>query len=782
MSLAFVIGVLSLLYLPDRSWLPVACSLSLALSVGFLGIKKISVCSWVEGSKAFSYLRAGQSVCFFLSVMCLGCVYALVRSHGVLQWSLPLSLETKTIEVVGQIVSIPQIQREKAEFKFRLTSLNKQAQSALIQLSWYHYPQTMPLHIGDIWRFQVRLKRPRTLLNPGGFDYEKWLFSQGIRATGYIVHPEQSRLLGSVSWRHPVDKLREILQTKLSTHLHQEAAAGLVIALIMGGQEGISKEQWQIMRATGTNHLMAIAGVHIAFVSGFVHYCVNHLWRRSMWLMVRIPAPIAAGCGALGSAVIYSALAGFSLPTQRALIMLSLFLGSLFLKRVLNPWTAFILALGLVVGWDPFCVLSISFWLSFGAVFSIIYGISGRLRPKGLWWKYGRVQWSITVCLLPISLCLFQESSLISLVANLIAVPAVGILVLPLCLGGACFLYLWPWAAHHLLVWSAKITSIIWVILGKLGGIKWAVWQHVMPNGWIACAACVGVLWLLSPKGFPTRYMGIVWLSPLFFFRFPVPDYGVVRFALLDVGQGLSVVIQTQKHVLVYDAGPPLGEEDAGQRVILPYLKNKGMTKIDTFVISHGDSDHRGGAFSLIQRIPVEKILTSVPEKFHLAARSIPVISCQNGQTWNWEGVTFRMMYPPPERGHQGNNSSCVLRIEAAGGALLLTGDIEKEAEAYLVAHSKEQLPARILVAPHHGSKTSSTLAFITAVAPDYVFFPVGYQNRFHFPKKEVVDRYRSRGIVLADTAEDGAIIGEIGRSGEIKIYRMRKAERKIWR
>lgn len=714
----------------------------------------------------------------FISIALLGCMFVLFRSEQILKWQLPENLETKTITITGIIDSLPKISDDEAQFEFLLESINKKPEHTRIHLSWYHYNGIL-LEMGSRWQMQVHLKRSHGLLNPGGFDYEKWLFSRGIRATGYVVNPEKAKLLQTQKWKHPVDNLRQYLQQKIENTLADQPTKGLISALIMGAQNGITEDQWQVMRATGTNHLMAIAGVHIAFISGFIYTIANFFWRRSMRLMLKLPAPQAAALAALISAVIYSALAGFALPTQRALAMLVVFMLGLFLRRTLNAWNSFSLALLLMLLWDPLATLSISFWLSFGAVFAIIYGITGRLKPKGLWWKYGRVQWVITITLIPISLVLFQQSSMISFVANLIAVPTVGILVLPLCLIGALLIIIFPLAGHWVLWLAAKIISVIWWVLAWLGNLQGAVWQQTMPSIWVLASAVIGVLLLIAPRGFPACWLGFLWLSPLIFFRPAMLPENTVRFTLLDVGQGLSVVVQTKDHVLIFDTGPPMGKHaDAGNRVILPFLQAMGIKKVDMLIVSHGDSDHIGGALSTLKEIPVSHILTSVPERFFA---KFPKHYCENGQTWRWNGVIFRMLYPTPEFLHKGNNSSCVLRVEAKGGSILLTGDIEKPAEEYLVKHANLLLPSTVLIAPHHGSRTSSTAAFIKAVHPNTVLFPLGYKNRYRFPNKLVVARYRQAKIAMFDTAKSGAITLEIGDDSAVGIILQRDLEKRIW-
>jgi len=582
--------------------------------------------------------------------------------------------------------------------------------------------------------------------------------------------------------------LRELLQQKIQQNLVGQEAAGLIAALVMGAQNNITAQQWQTMRATGTNHLMAIAGVHIGFVAGFIYWLINFIWRRIPKFMLRMPAQEAATIAALITAFMYSALAGFSLPTQRALIMLLVFSLNVLLRRKIAVWDSFALALLLILVIEPFATFSVSFWLSFGAVFAILYGISARLRPSGLWWKYGRIQWVITVGLVPITLILFQQTSLISLFANMFAVPSVGILVLPFCLVGTILLFIFQPLGHLLLLLSAQVIAGIWWILAWFAQINGAVWQQTIPNVEVLFASLIGVLIIIAPRGMPGRWLGILWCFPLFYQQPVTPKTSEIWLTLLDVGQGLSALIRTQHHALLFDAGPPMGMlDDAGQRVILPYLQQAHLDHLDALVISHGDSDHIGGANSVVAGIPVENILTSVPERFTFTNKIKPkkkpqVIKCVVGQHWQWDDVSFTMLHPSKEFFAENNNGSCVLRVGQGRNAILLTGDIEKPVEQFLLQQKNIMLSAEILIAPHHGSRTSSTAEFIRATATKYVLFPTGYKNRFHFPNTDVLKRYQAAGAKLFDTAISGAITIHIDDQGRvIKVERFRQDQHKFW-
>jgi competence protein ComEC len=499
---------------------------------------------------------------------------------------------------------------------------------------------------------------------------------------------------------------------------------------------------------------MAIAGLHIGFMSGFIYTLVSWLWRRSLRLTYIIPAQHAGGIAALTIALIYSALAGFLIPTQRACIMLIVFLIVVLLRRKTLSWQAWSVAMLIVLLINPLYVLTESFWLSFGAVAAIIFGVSARLSPTGFWWKWGRIQWVIALGLIPFSIWLFQQCSIVSFVANSIAIPWVGFLIVPLCLFGTFILLFSAKFGALILMLADKILGLLWIVLTWFANLSWGSWYQVMPNLWILFAACVGVIILLLPRGFPGKLFGFIGFLPLIFYQVPGIKPGEVQFTLLDVGQGLASVVETQHHILVFDTGPKLGSFDMGESVVVPFLRTRAVKHIDMLVVSHGDNDHIGGSSAILKRFQVVNIKTSVPDDFPQQHANL----CLRGDTWDWDGVNFKFIYPPSENLNLGNNSSCVLRISNGSKSILLTGDIEKLAEKYLVKTERQNLIADIIVAPHHGSKTSANREFLQAVNPHYVLFPIGYRNRYHFPHASVMQAYEELGTKKIDTVYAGAI------------------------
>jgi len=692
---------------------------------------------------------------YLISKLCfstgLGVLWLIIYLHSFSAPIFPKRLEGKPLSVTGYVVSLPVKNQLLESFVFLTKSINHKKMR--LKLSWYHTHYLVKA--GEQWRFNIKLKRPHGLHNPGGFDYSKWAFQQGISATGYIINKADNRRLSSSWFDQPINRVRATVLRRFQQMFPAQPVAGFLVALTLGSRAAITQQDWQVLQRTGTSHLVAISGLHIGLVASLIFFLVSFLWRRSAVLTQRIPAQQVAAVASLFVAMVYCALAGFALPTQRALLMLSVVLIALILKRRLRPWHALSCALFLVLLLDPLGVLSISFWLSFSAVAVIVYGISGRLKQPGKWRQLMNVQLIVTIGLIPLTIYFFQKSSVVSPLANLIAIPWVGLIVVPLSLLGAILL-LFSHAAAQAVLWLAlKNMQGVWWYLNKLAGMSFAAWHYSLPTPILLICLCIATLLLLAPRGLPIKYLAVFFLLPVIFISRNLPAYGEAKLTLLDVGQGLSVVIQTQHHTLVYDTGPGNEDYNAGDSVLIPFLRASGINKVNTLVISHTDNDHVGGAKALLSQYPVRALYTSNPNYFSLPNKPI---ACHARQHWDWDGVHFNMLYPPTRMRASKNNRSCVLQVSMGDKAVLLTGDIEKPAEIYLVTHEMKRLPATILIAPHHGSKTSSSWPFIRAVHPHYILFPTGYRNRFHFPSSLVLMRYNIVGAKALNTANTGAI------------------------
>ncbi len=713
-------------------------------------------------------------------VLALGAGFLWALGHALWFAPQPLApaLEGRDLILEGRLLGLPEVSERRTRFRFQVErALLEGADTGLrgrVRLSWYR--NAPRLAADSRWRLQVRLKRPHGFLNPGGFDYEGWLYRQGLGATGYVRPSTENRLLEPAPlWS--LDRWRQRLGQALDQALAGRPQAGLVRALALGDRSSLSSDQWEAFTLTGTNHLIAISGLHIGIVAGLCFVLGRRLWSLVPRLPLLLAAPRAAALVALAGAAVYAALAGFSVPTRRALIMLLVVLGGLLMRRAPGATNSLGLALLLVTALDPPAVLAAGFWLSFLAVAAILYGISGRLPDNGLWRRWGRTQWLVFLGLFPLLLLLFQRVSLVAPLVNLLAVPWFSLVIVPLLLLGASLLPLglgiWPLKlAEGLLGWS--LSALEWV-----GSWPLASWQPAAAPGWVWWPAAAGVLLLLAPRGLPGRWLGAVLLLPLLLVRLPGPAAGEIWLGLLDVGQGLSAVLRTRSHTLVYDLGPRFSDSfDAATGVLLPYLRRAGVSEIDLLVLSNADADHAGAADKLLRQIPVRRLLSG--EAAELA--ELGAAPCRAGTEWTWDRVRFRLLHPPSGEPWRSNDSSCVLAVENAAGRILLPGDIEAPAERALLAASGGELASRILLAPHHGSATSSTPELVAAVRPDYVLYSTGYRNRFGFPRQEVQQRWSGVGALGLATADTGAIEFRLGADGRLHGPRLaRQRQRRHW-
>jgi competence protein ComEC len=636
---------------------------------------------------------------------------------------------------------------------------------------------------GEHWQLAVRLKRPRGLVNPGGRDIERWLFVHGIAATGYVLSSADNRRSGPPG-AAGLNGMRQWLSAAIAEHLPARPAGAIVAALAVGDRSRMSRAQWQALRATGTSHLVAISGLHIGLVAGLVYFLVVRLWSLAAAPALWLAAPQAAAVAALLAGFAYAGLAGFSLPTQRALVMLSVAMAALVLRRRVTPSSGLCLALAGVLLWEPFAVVSAGFWLSFGAVAAILLGTSGRIRSgavsrwRWLWCKWGQVQWLVAVGLLPVTLAWFFAYPLVAPLANMLAVPWAGCVLVPLVLAASVMLLLVPPLGVALLQAAAWAVDALWWLVQGLAGLDWVLRPVAAPTGFGVVAACVGAVLLIAPRALPGRVLGGLWMLPLLLAPVARPQTGAYWLTLLDVGQGLAAVVRTRSHVLIYDTGPRYTAGfDAGRDVIVPYLRHRGIGHADLLIVSHGHNDHVGGARALLDAVPVTAISSNVDADW--PGRH----ACRAGTHWSWDGVEFRILHPASDTAGDGNNSSCVLKVIGRGGRLLLPGDVEAAGEAALLERVPASLRAEVLVVPHHGGRSSSGDAFLDAVQPGMALVPVGYRNRYGFPHRQVLRRLSARGVRVFDTAQHGAISLRLDGEHGIQGPRLeRSSDAHIWR
>lgn len=695
-------------------------------------------------------------------------------------------IEGRDIAVTGVIAGLPQASESGVRFDFDVESTEAGVPQRVV-LAWYGGPSGEEAHdlptlrAGERWRFTVRLRRPHGSLNPHGFDYEAWLLERGVRATGYVRLPsargagaaQPERLAGFVPrpgyW---IERLREAVRERFRTALPGHRFAGVLVALAIGDQRAIDPGEWQLFARTGVSHLMSISGLHVTMVAGLFAALVSFAWRRSERLMLALPAQKAAALAGFLAALAYCLLSGFAVPAQRTLYMVGVVAAALWLGRAEIPSRVLAAALLLVLALDPWAVLSPGFWLSFAAVAVIFYVGTGRSAPAHWLAQWGRVQWAVTIGLAPLLLVLFRQVSIVSPVANAVAIPLVSLVITPLALTGGLLPFDWILELAHALM-EALMALLEWLAL-----LPGAVWHQHAPLPWTVPLAILGIAWLLLPRGFPARGLGLLLMLPLFALAPAGPGAGELRVTVLDVGQGLAVLVRTENHALLYDAGPAFGAfADSGNRVIVPYLRGEGIERLDALVVSHDDNDHAGGAASVLEAIPVAMLWSSLPADHPLLELPAWRVPCLAGRAWNWDGVAFRFLHPAVETPSgprvRANNRSCVLRVEAPGGRVLLTGDIERAAEQELLERAPGLLRAEVLLVPHHGSATSSTPDFVKQVAPRYAVFTVGYRNRFGHPRESVLARYLEAGSTVLRSDAAGAI--------ELR-FRRRNIEAIAWR
>jgi competence protein ComEC len=745
-ALAFVAGVL---VLQNQRTLPGG-------GAGLVALAAALACLVVPRERAWA-----RALVVLACAATAGFAYAAWRAELRLAQSLPASLEGRDVVVTGVVSGLPQLRQGVTRFLFDVESPSGPRWPSQVSLAWYAQEEEAP-HIVpcERWRFTVRLKRPRGLANPHGFDFEAWALERGIGATGYVRTPEGAiRLAANVEgWPCTLHRGRAAVRDRMLQHLGDAPRRGVLVALAIGDQDSISEADWETFWRTGVGHLMSISGLHITMLAALAFAATSFLWVRLPGLALRLPASKAAAVAGVIVALAYTLMTGYAVPAQRTLVMLATVAACVLASRHPSPSRVLALAALGVVAMDPWAVLAPGFWLSFGAVASIFYVMDLRTGKRGRLHAAFLEQLAVTVVMLPMLVALFQQVSLVSPLANAFAIPLVSLAVVPLAIAGA-FLPL-PWLldlAHALL--QAVMVALEW-----LAALPAAVLESHAPAPWTVACAIAGSLWLLAPRGFPMRSCGLAWIAPLFLVMPARPATGEAWIDVLEVGNGLAVVVRTARHALVYDTGPSWnGDADTGSRIVVPFLRGEGVARLDGLVVSHADDDHSGGAASVAASRAPRWMLSPLPESHPLHDIVEPSIRCEAGERWRWDGVDFAVLHPDAgiytaQGRRKENDRGCVLRVATGSHSMLLAADVEARSEAEMLARNRAALRSDVLLVPHHGSKTSSTAPFIDAVAPHAAIFSVGYRNRFHHPNPAVVARYAARRVALWRTDDEGAI------------------------
>ena len=693
-----------------------------------------------------------------LAFLLLGLSWACISAQWALDDRLRPGLDGQTRWVEGRVSGLAQQMGDGVRFVLTDSRSRNAQLPKRIRVSWRGGP---PVRSGERWRLAVTLKRPAGLLNFHGFDQEAWLLVQRIGATGSVKDGERLAPARS-AWR---DSVRQRLMAVDA----QGREAGLT-ALVLGDGSGLAAADWQVLQDTGTVHLLVISGQHIGMLAGLIYGLVAGLARYGLWPRTLPWLPWAGGL-AFTAALGYGLLAGFGVPVQRACVMVGLVLLWRLRFRHLGLWWPLLLALNGVLVLEPLASLQPGFWLSFAAVAVLILAFGGRLGPWSVWQAWTRPQWLIAIGLFPVLLVLGLPISLSAPLANLVAVPWISLLVLPLALLGTALLPV-PFIGDGLLLLAGGALD------GLFKGLAWLAGQvpawtptEVPLMAWLV--SLLGAVLLLLPKGVPFRLLG--WpmlLLAVFPPRESVP-HGQVQVTQLDVGQGQSLILRTRHHTLLYDAGPRSGTFDLGARVVLPSLRKLGVGALDMMLLSHADADHAGGAAAIARGMPIQQVVGGETDGLPAFLGTQP---CNSGERWTWDGVLFELWQWPDAI--SGNPKSCVLQVQANGERLLLTGDIDSAAEQALLA-SRLAVPTDWLQAPHHGSRSSSSWPFLKQLAPRFVLISRGRGNAFGHPHPQVMARYQQLGSQVYDSAEQGAVRLQLGAFASPVVAR---SQRRFWR
>ncbi|MFQ3323917.1 MAG: competence protein ComEC [Pseudomonadales bacterium] len=729
----------------------------------------------------------GLGLCLLLSkykplfsiggILC-GFTWALLYGQLQLSYEIDEQSIAKEIQVYGRVVDIPALGLGRAapstSFILALDAPSTAVNNLRnIRLSWYSAPL---IKAGQRWQLKVKLKPVSSLVNTGSFDYRRWALVNNIDAVGSVVNSSTAQLLVDTPARSVAGLRNGWLDLIRRSDVDVEIKP-LLEALGVGYRKNFTAQHNMVLAATGTSHLMVISGLHIGLCAGFgwwlgvlmahlTHIPIVRGWRNSI-----------ASSSALLMAIIYCAMAGSAVPTTRALLMLALVIVLKLNWRRFFAVDILLLVMLALLLLNPLFVLSASFWLSFTAVAMLVLVAEQRGQGSS-WWQIVATQWWVFVGLIPVLAITGLPISLISPVVNLVAIPLVSIFVVPPIL--LVMLISFVSVSHALLMLTIASYPLakLWRALEYVQSLELMTPISLTPNLMTIALAIIGLGLLLTKTGFRWRMAGLLMITTIWLPVRVHPDYQL-KLTTLDVGQGLSLVVQTQNHTLVYDMGASYESGfNLGQAVVEPYLRSEGVVIIDVAVVSHTDNDHAGGYQYLNDNFVIKK--TYMPAaKIGASAQQ----KCQAGHSWIWDGVKLEFLHPFETLAAKTNNQSCVLQITAADQRLLLTGDIEREVEHKLVGRTIDELASDVLIAPHHGSSSSSSALFLHKVKPKTVIVSAGYLNRFNHPTAEVLSRYKDFNSLVLNTAQVGSVELLVGHNGKLNSPRLGRSKMaRYWR
>jgi len=730
---------------------------ALALLIGAVAVQLLTRLPpmWIDAVLGFCGLllivRRGRLVWFGLVL--LGAAWTMLRADVALSQRLAFDLEGQDLVVTGTVRGLPRVAEDATRFDLAVRSGSGDESppvTGILRLSWRDTPPT--IEPCSIWRLHVRLKRPRGMIDPGAFDFERYALSEGITATGYVREDAGNQAQGESLFC--ADRLRSRITAGIAATLGPGASADVLRALAFGDQHAMDEHEWTVARATGIPHLIAISGLHIALFAGFGVWFVRLLWKLAPWLTLRWPAPLIEASASIVFAMSYAVVAGLGLPTRRALVMIGVLLAATLLRRARAPVHGLAFAVIVLLAFDPLCVLSAGFWLSFVGVAWLMFCLGGRGERRRWWHEVLSAQGVASLGLLPLTIWFFGQSSLVGPLANLIAVPWICFVVLPVGVVGALVQLVIPAVGAPLVLLAGYALQGLWWLLERMAAWPGALWYFPEPGLWAFALASLGAFWLLLPRGMPARGLGLLLLLPLLVPIRTELRSGEFEALMLDVGQGLAIIVRTRDRALVYDAGArfPSGF-DLGDASVVPALHALGIANLDRLIVSHGDNDHAGGAASVLAAFPQTPVESGEPERL-----AIPSTQCHGGESWVWNGVNFRIVHPHEPMAARANDRCCVLEVHSGNNRLVLTGDITSAVEREIAPELVPDGNPLVLQVPHHGSRTSSSEAFIEALHPQLALVSAGYRNHFNHPHPAVVARYAAAGSSLLNTSQTGFV------------------------
>jgi len=713
-----------------------------------------------------------------IGALLFGMAFAGLQAASALDAQLPPALQRHAFALRGRVHDLPVSEPGRTRFEFRVDDDDRQPEALrgkTLRLGWYDDdPRARAgLRAGSRWELPVRLRAPRGLRNPGASDAERFALAARIAATGYVIKPAQAKRLVDAAG---LDAWRERMSARIGTTV-DDPSSRYVRALTLGDTRFLDQQDWTRLRAAGLTHLIAISGFHVGLVAGFCALLIAASWWLWPSLCRWLPRQFAAGAGAILGAFGYALVTGMAVPTLRTAVMIAAVVATRWLRRRQRLADTLAMGCGVLLLMDPLSVLGAGFWLSFAGVAWLLWclpdadstGWRGQLRG------FLAAQAVASLGLLPLGVVLFGQASIAGPLANLAAVPWWSLVVVPLGLLGVLADAVhagWGSGFWHASAWCF---DLLWPAITRIADSPLAL-LWLPESRWYALPlALLSAFWLLLPRGLPGRWLALLLWLPLLHPPLELPKTGEVELTAIDVGQGLSVLVRTAHHALLFDMGPAVPDGfNAGERAVIPALHGLGVRRLDMGIVSHGDMDHAGGRNAVAAAFPMPSVLAPA------GSPSPGSRDCVAGQRWEWDGVRFRVLSPGDGVPYLGNESSCVLHIETTHGSALLAGDIGHYSERKLVRAQASRLRSDVVIVPHHGSAGSSDPAFVTAVGARLAVVSTGADNRFRHPRQPVVQRWCDAGAEVLDTSRSGALRVWIGHGG-LRVRERRSDQPRLW-